>query len=87
MRQEGKLAGMDEAAFEALALEYAGKLEEFFNAEIARQLEIYGKLEEYERMLLYDTQYMSKYLNQTIPGFPAFRMEIFARAKKAITGL
>ncbi|MDD2672000.1 MAG: hypothetical protein PHW43_06280 [Syntrophales bacterium] len=78
---------MDEAAVEALASEYAGKLEEFFNAEVARQLEIYGKLEEYERMLLYDTQYMSKYLNQTIPGFPAFRMEIFARAKKAIAGL
>jgi hypothetical protein len=37
-------------------------------------------------MLLYDSQYMNKYLNQTIPGYPGFQKNIFDTAKKNILG-
>jgi hypothetical protein len=45
-----------------------------------------GKDAEFERMLLYDSQYTHKYLNQTIPGYYGFRAEVFAQARKTITG-
>ena len=44
------------------------------------------KAVEFERMLLYDGQYMNKYLNQTIPAYPAFRLEVFSKARKVILG-
>lgn len=84
MHRDGKLHGKSEAEMEELARQYAVKLEEFFNREIAVQMEAYGKRAELERMLLYDTQYLHKYLNQTIPGYPGFRHEIFEKAKKMI---
>lgn len=84
MHRDGKLQGKSEAEMEELALQYAVKLEEFFNREIAAQMEKYGKQAELERMMLYDTQYLHKYLNQTIPGYPGFRCEIFENAKKVI---
>lgn len=84
MHREGKLQGKSEAEMEDLVRQYAVKLEDFFNKEIAAQMEKYGKRAELERMLLYDTQYLHKYLNQTIPGYPGFRHEIFEKAKKVI---
>ncbi len=85
-QDEGKLKGLDPEALEKLAQEYARRLEEIFTEEVTLQMERYGKAHEFERMLLYDGQYMNKYLNQTIPGYPAYRMEIFARARKIILG-
>lgn len=86
LQREGKLAGKTPDELEKIALGYAAKLEEFYYSEVKEQLDKYGKGAEFERMLLYDTQYLSKYLNQTIPAFPAFRYEIFEKAKKAILG-
>ncbi len=83
---EGRLTGLDEDALEKLADDYARRLEEIYLAEVAKQMEKYGKAAEFERMLLYDGQYMNKYLNQTIPAYPAFRLEIFAKARKIIVG-
>ena len=45
-----------------------------------------GKVADFERMLIWDTQYTHKFLNQTIPGYPSFKMEIMERARKAILG-
>jgi phosphoserine aminotransferase len=86
LQDEGKLSGLDSDALETLANDYARRLEEIYLEEVTRQMEKYGKAEEFERMLLYDGQYMNKYLNQTIPGYPAFRMEIFSKARKIILG-
>jgi hypothetical protein len=74
----------DSSNAEQLAREYAQKLEAFFNEEIKKQLAPVNKADEFERMLLWDTQYMNKYLNQTIPAFYAFREEVFKKAKKFI---
>jgi hypothetical protein len=71
-------------AMEELTREYAKRLEEIFNQEAKKQLERLNKAEEFERMLLWDTQYLSKYLNQTIPAFYSFRDEIIKKAKKII---
>ncbi len=83
---EGRLTGLDADAVENLAADYARRLEEIYLAEVTKQMEKYGKVAEFERMLLYDGQYMNKYLNQTIPGYPGFRLEVFAKARKIILG-
>lgn len=86
LQEEGKLAGLDQDALDKLAQDYARRLEEIFTEEVTRQMEKYGKAEEFERMLLYDGQYMNKYLNQTIPAYSLFRLEIFSKARKIILG-
>jgi len=87
MRAEGKLQDMDGDTLNRLTDEYAKKLEEKFEEAVKRQLAPAGKVADFERMLIYDSQYMNKYLNQTIPGYPAFKMEIFAQLRKEITGI
>lgn len=86
LKTEGKLQNVDDNGLEKLANEYAKILEEKFEEAIRRQLAPVGKVAEFERMMLYDGQYMNKYLNQTIPGYPSFKMEIFTQIKKEITG-
>jgi hypothetical protein len=86
IQEKGKFKDAGQEARDRVIQEYARRLEEIFHEEVSKQLEKSGKAQEFERMLLYDTQYMNKYLNQTIPGFPAFRMEVFDRAKKIILG-
>jgi hypothetical protein len=76
----------DITARDQLADDYARRLEEIFNQEVTRQLEPLGKAAEFERMLLYDSQYTHKYLNQTIPSYYGFRAEIFNKARKIILG-
>ena len=84
LRSKGKLKGQNQAALEQLAVDYAGRLEKIFYEAVANQLEIFGKVEEFERMVLYDGQYVNKYLNQTIPGYSGFKMDVFNKAKKII---
>lgn len=86
MEGAGRIGSLDEAGRSRLADDYAAKLEVFFNEAVALQLKPLGKDAEFERMLLYDSQYTHKYLNQTIPGYYGFRAEVFERARKAITG-
>jgi hypothetical protein len=82
--QAGKLGSLDTAGRNALIRDYATKIEDFFVAEVTRQLEPMGKVADFERMLIWDTQYTHKFLNQTIPGYPSFKMEILERARKSI---
>jgi len=84
LHSKGKLKGQNQAALKQLAVDYAGRLEKIFYEKVAKQLEIFGKVEEFERMMLYDSQYVSKYLNQTIPGYAGFKMDVFNKAKKII---
>jgi hypothetical protein len=84
--QQGRFKDAGQEERDSLIQDYARRLEEIFNEAVSRQLEPSGKAQEFERMLLYDTQYVNKYLNQAIPGFPAFRREVFERAKKTILG-
>ncbi|MCK9196654.1 MAG: hypothetical protein M0P16_06680 [Syntrophales bacterium] len=84
--KEGKLANLDEAGRKALIRDYATRIEDFFVVEVTRQLEPMGKVADFERMLIWDTQYTNKFLNQTIPGYPSFKMEILEKARKAILG-
>ena len=86
LEDTGELGPLDGERRGRLAAEYAVKLEEIFNEEVSRQLEPLGKAAEFERMLLYDSQYTHKYLNQTIPGYYGFRTEIFENARKIILG-
>jgi len=86
LKERGKLRDVDEGKLAELADDYARRIEAFYEEAVRRQLEPIGKVAEYERMILFDTQYLSKYLNQTIPGFPAFRLEVFREARKAILG-
>ncbi|MFH1081359.1 MAG: hypothetical protein V1766_14080 [Pseudomonadota bacterium] len=86
MEEAGRISGLDAAGRGKLADDYAAKLETFFNEAVAKQLKPVGKDAEFERMLLYDSQYTHKYLNQTIPGYYGFRAEVFAKARKTITG-
>ena len=81
---EGKLKGLSKEEIKKLTADYAGRLEKIFHEEVSKQLELSGKVEEYERMLLYDGQYLNKYLNQTIPAYPRFKVDVFSRAKKII---
>ena len=85
--KEGKLGNLDEAGRKALVRDYATRIEEFFVTEVTRQLEPMGKVADFERMLIWDTQYTHKFLNQTIPGYPSFKMEILDRAREAILGV
>jgi len=87
MKAMGRLQDLDENALDKLAKEYAAKLEEKFEEAIRKQLEPSGKVAEFERMMIFDGQYMNKYLNQMIPGYPAFKMEIFNQIKKEIIGI
>ncbi|HAJ25848.1 MAG TPA: hypothetical protein DCG53_01135 [Syntrophus sp. (in: bacteria)] len=84
--KEGKLANLDGEGRKALVRDYATRIEEFFVTEVTRQLEPMGKVADFERMLIWDTQYTNKFLNQTIPGYPSFKMEILERARKTILG-
>ena len=84
--KEGKLGNIDADSRRALVRDYAIQIEEFFVAEVTRQLEPMGKVADFERMLIWDTQYTHKFLNQTIPGYPSFKMEILERARKTILG-
>ncbi|MBA4396347.1 MAG: hypothetical protein C0394_03035 [Syntrophus sp. (in: bacteria)] len=86
MEEAGRISGLDDAGRGKLADEYAEKLETIFNEAVAIQLKPLGKDTEFERMLLYDSQYAHKYLNQTIPGYYGFRAEVFTKARKTITG-
>ena len=86
MLQEGKFSGCDEEFLKQLIKDYARQLEEIFTCEVKKNLEKTGKAGEFERMLLYDSQYINKYLNQTIPGYPGFRTNVFDRARKIIFG-
>jgi hypothetical protein len=84
--KEGKLANMDAEGRKVLVRDYATRIEEFFVTEVTRQLEPMGKVADFERMLIWDTQYTNKFLNQTIPGYPSFKIEILEKARKAILG-
>ena len=86
MLQEGKFSGYDEEFLKQLIKDYARQLEEIFTCEVKKNLEKTGRVGEFERMLLYDSQYINKYLNQTIPGYPGFRINVFDRARKIILG-
>ena len=86
MEEKGTISGLDEAARKRLADDYTVKLEEFFTEAVADQLRPAGKTADFERMMIYDSQYVHKYLNQAIPGYYGFRSEIFEKARKAITG-
>jgi len=86
MEEAGRISGLDAAGRGKLADDYAAKLEAFFNEAVANQLKPVGKDAEFERMLLYDSQYTHKYLNQTIPGYYGFRAEVFEKARKIILG-
>jgi hypothetical protein len=76
----------DSDSMEERIREYAKRLEEIFNEEAKKQLEPLNKTSDFERMLLWDTQYMNKFLNQTIPAYYSFREEVFKKAKKIILG-
>ena len=84
MIEEGKLHGYDSDFLKQLTKDYAHQLEEFFYREVTLQLEKSGKAGEFERMMLYDSQYIHKYLNQTIPGYSGFRTDLLNKAKKII---
>jgi hypothetical protein len=84
MLEEGKLHGNDQEFLKQLTTDYARQLEDFFYREVTLHLEKSGKAGEFERMILYDSQYINKYLNQTIPGYSGFRTDIFNKAKKII---
>jgi len=86
LEEADRLSGLDAAGRGKLADNYAAKLEAIFNEAVANQLKPVGKDAEFERMLMYDSQYTHKYLNQTIPGYYGFRAEVFAKARKTILG-
>jgi hypothetical protein len=86
MRAEGKLAELDEASLDKLVGEYAIKLEDYFNEAVRKQLTPVGKVADFEKMLIYDSQYTTKFLNQAIPGYMGFKIDIFRQAEKEITG-
>ena len=86
LQEAGKLIDLDAETRSKLANDYAQKLEDYFNEAIVNQLKPVGKAADFERMVLYDSQYVHKYLNQMIPGYYGFRSEIFDQAKKVILG-
>jgi hypothetical protein len=86
LKSEGKLKELDGKALDKLAEEYAVILEQRYEEAVRKQLEPAGKVAEFERMMIFDGQYMNKYLNQMIPGYPAFKMEIFAQIRKELIG-
>jgi hypothetical protein len=86
MFQECKLHEDDQEFLGQLTKDYARQLEDIFYCEVRNNLEKSGKVEEFERMLLYDSQYINKYLNQLIPGYTGFKVDTFEKAKKIILG-
>lgn len=84
MLLEGKLKGLSQKELKLLRIDYACRLEKIFQEEVSKQLELSGKVEEFQRMLDYDSQYLNKYLNQTIPGYPGFKADVFNKARKII---
>jgi len=86
LQEMGKLPDLDPEARNRLAADYTQKLEEYFNEAVVNQLKPVGKAADYEKMMLYDSQYVHKYLNQVIPGYYGFRADIFNQARKAILG-
>lgn len=86
LQKKGKLHDKSPAELEQMAVDLSVKLEEYYYEQVRDQMEKLGKAAEFERMLDYDTQYLSKYLNQTLPAFPAFKYEIFEQAKKKFLG-
>jgi hypothetical protein len=84
MLLEGKLKGLSQKELKLLRSDYVRRLEKIFHEEVSKQLEPSGKVEEFERMLDYDSQYLNKYLNQTIPGYSGFRTDVFNKAQKII---
>ncbi|MCK9230884.1 MAG: hypothetical protein M0Q23_08975 [Syntrophales bacterium] len=86
MEEKGTIGRLDEGARTRLVDDYAVKLEEFFTQAVTKQLKPTGKAADFERMMIYDGQYVHKFLNQAIPGYYGFRAEIFEKARKAIIG-
>jgi hypothetical protein len=86
IERQGKCTYTGQEERERVIREYARCLEEIFHQEVSMQLGESGKAQDFERMLLYDTQYINKFLNQAIPAFPSFRTEVFNKAKKMILG-
>lgn len=86
LQESGRLADLDPESRDKLANDYAQKLEDFFNAAVIDQLKPVGKAADFEKMLLYDSQYTHKYLNQIIPSYYGFRADIFEKARKIILG-
>jgi hypothetical protein len=84
MLLEGKLKGLSPKELKLLRIDYACSLEKIFQEEVSKQLELSGKVEEFQRMLDYDSQYLHKYLNQTIPGYPGFKADVFIKARKLV---
>ncbi len=67
---------------EQLALDYAHKLEKYFQNEVSSELAIYGKKAEWEHVLAYGGQYLYIWLGINFPGMKQFRREVFVRARK-----
>lgn len=82
--KDQKLKDIAKETLNKKILECEKLLEKIFMQEVAKQLEPINKVAEFERIVLFDSQYTNKYLNQTIPGFYNFRMEVFNKAKDAI---
>lgn len=79
--EDGSLPALEGDARSRVIKECAGRIEEIFCADVLRQLTPMGKAADFERMMVWDTQYVHKFLNQTVPGYPAFRADILSRAK------
>ena len=86
LRVQNKIQESDGDTLDRLARDYAKRLEEIFHDAVKKQLQPLNKADEYEGMVVWDSQYTYKYLNQTIPDFNSFRGEVFNRAKKIILG-
>ena len=69
---------------EQLALDFAHKLEKYFQDEVSRELANYGKESEWEHVLAYGGQYLYIWLGINFPGMKEFRREVFARARKEL---
>jgi hypothetical protein len=87
MHEAGTLQVNDKEVVRQLTKDYARQIEDIFYREVKNSLEKSGKADEFERMLLYDSQYMNKYLNQVIPGYHGFLRNTFDKAKKVILGI
>lgn len=57
LEKDGKITPLDTANKNRVAENYAQRLEEILNAEVLLQLKRIGKEAEYERILIYDSQY------------------------------
>jgi len=86
MYSSGEIPPLDEREKDKLAERYAVRIEEIIEQEARALLIRMGKGEEYERMQMFDGQYLNKYLNQTIPGFFDFKREALQKAKVIILG-